>query len=72
MVSSTAMAVGGPELLVALLVLVLLVGLVAVVLVVSRARAPGDLIPCRACQRKLSPRATTCPHCGEPRQVLRG
>ena len=60
-----------------LFVLLLFVGApITFVLLMRRGRAdrrPGsDLVPCGACGKNLSPRAKTCPSCGEPRVVLRG
>jgi hypothetical protein len=32
----------------------------------------GELVECRSCRRRISPRAEACPNCGEPRLPLRG
>ena len=29
----------------------------------------STLIKCPACEREISPNATACPHCGEPRRA---
>jgi hypothetical protein len=64
-------SIGPLELLIiAVILLVLLAGLVAgivaIVLVSRSRRATHDLVECRACRRRISPRATACPHCGDP------
>lgn len=38
----------------------------------GRSRRTTDLVECRACHKPISPRAQTCPNCGEPRLALRG
>jgi uncharacterized OB-fold protein len=62
-------SIGAPELIVVLLI----VGVVAFFVLRRKGPAHGsDLVPCRACGKRLSPRAETCPLCGEPRIALRG
>jgi len=41
-------------------------------LIFGRSRRASDLVECRACGKLVSPRAETCPNCGEPRLALRG
>jgi hypothetical protein len=57
-------------------ILILLIVVFAVpagiVALLRRSRRPSDLVECRTCRRMVSPRAETCPQCGEPRAPLRG
>lgn len=64
-------AIGAPELIVLVLSLCM-VAIPIVIVVRLLRRKPNDLVPCRACGRQVSPRAETCPRCGEPRVALRG
>jgi ribosomal protein L40E len=61
-----SVSIGGPE------IVVVVVGLALVVAIVTVLRKRLDVVPCRACRAKVSPRAKKCPRCGEPRQILRG
>jgi hypothetical protein len=67
-------SIGWPELIVIFLVLAILVVAVVVVgrIAGGSKRPASGLVPCGACGKEISPRAPTCPNCGEPRQVLRG
>ncbi len=66
-------SIGASELIIlALMLLVLVVPIVVAIRFVARHNAASaDLVPCRACGRQVSPRAPTCPQCGEPREPLR-
>lgn len=56
--------IGGPELLLCLVI----VALVAVAVIMKRRQSQEQrgLIRCDACDRRVSRRATACPHCGDP------
>jgi len=66
--------IGASELIIlALIVLVLVVPIVVAIRFVAKHNAASaDLVPCRACGRPVSPRAETCPHCGDRREPPRG
>lgn len=64
-------SIGLPELIV-LFLAVVLVSVVVIVVVrlikaTTRGGAERQLLPCRACGKPISPRAVSCPSCGEPR-----
>lgn len=68
-------SIGAPELIVvALIGLLVCAGPLALaIFFLARkkptAGAPAGLIQCPACGQAISPRAHSCPHCGEPRAV---
>lgn len=63
--------IGAPELFVLVLIPALIAGalfvLVRVITRIAR-NTPGaaGLVPCSGCKRPVSPRAASCPSCGEP------
>jgi predicted amidophosphoribosyltransferase len=63
-------SIGGPELIVGALAIavVALVVFVVVRVVKLLSNGPGT-VPCPACSKHVSRRATACPHCGDPRAV---
>ncbi len=66
--------IGITEIVLILVVLALPLAVLTVLLFVLLAarRKAHDLVECRACRKRISPRAETCPSCGEPRLPLRG
>ena len=65
-------SIGAPELIVMGLIgmLVCAAPLAIVIWLVMRKRTPAvtaGLVQCGACGKAISPRASACPHCGEPR-----
>ena len=66
--------IGAAELIVLALVLLLLAApvVIAIRFVAKHNAESADLVACRACARRISPRAETCPHCGDSRAPLGG
>jgi hypothetical protein len=65
--------IGPTEIMVLLLLLAAVVaGAFFVLRMLKSSSKTVDLVECRTCRKRISPRAETCPSCGEPRQVLRG
>ena len=66
-------SIGAPELIVVALVFLLVIAapLAIVIWLVTRKSAGSatGLVPCGGCGRAISPRAASCPQCGEPRRA---
>ena len=64
-------AIGLPEIIVMGIILLLIVAVVVVVvsLVLRKPKVATGLMVCRSCRKAVSPRAASCPHCGEPHPV---
>jgi predicted amidophosphoribosyltransferase len=60
-------SIGAPELLVGVVVLALFALVMFVIMRVVKllSNGPGTTA-CPACRRQVSPRASACPHCGDP------
>jgi hypothetical protein len=59
-------SIGWSELLVLALIVLLLVGVFMIIRGIVIGIVSRGLIACRACNRPMSPRAASCPHCGDP------
>lgn len=67
-------SIGVAELIILALIVVMfvVVGLVLSRVLRATTGPAAGLVACRACRRPISPRAPSCPHCGDPRVPMQG